>query len=137
MNFWLRLLVYLLVGPAVGGAVVLGFFGPLAVLWGQTPLSWHDDILPFAAPIIFITYAVGTLPALLVGVMDGVMATGGRPFATRLKRCVAAGAAAGLLAGMLFMVLPPGRLALVTAAAGAAASLVCGVLTRGTPARAA
>ena len=76
--------VFVLAGP---------LFGEVLVLWalGAGPLT-----LPLLLAGLPPAYAVGLVPALLVGVLDGRLARGGFTALRRLVSVAVAGAAAGL-----------------------------------------
>ncbi len=128
MKFWLRLLVYGIAGPVVGGLVTLAAFGPLASLWGGRGLSLRDDIVPMIPAIVFLSYALGTIPALVTGALDATLVARGLPARRRLAWCALAGAVLSVPAAIAIIGRIPDTAMLAVGLAGALASVACGVL---------
>jgi len=123
VNFWLRrLLVYALVGPVVGGLVTV------ILLWGGRVLSLRDDVLPMMPVALFLSYVLGTLPALATGVLDGLLARRGWPARGRMAWCALFGAGVSIPAAIVLQGPALNPLTMAVALAGALASLACGAV---------
>ncbi len=126
LRFWLRLPVFGAAGPPVGGLAVLAAFGPLAFLWDGTPLSLREDIVPMLPAAMFFSYVLGSLPALLTGAVDGILAVQGMPARRRLAWDALTGAGMSLPVAIIVGGMIPNPFMLLVALAGALAGLACG-----------
>jgi len=107
--------LFVLFGPPVGAVLLL-------LVLGASPLT--PALVLAALPV---AYALGFLPALLVGALDRRLASVGRTLPTRLAAAAALGAAAGSLplVPLYLASFVHGALPLVLPAIAAATSMIC------------
>lgn len=118
-----RILVYALLGPAVGVAIVLALFEPL-LLGGVEPAPSDAFMQLTFRLLLMVAYPLGLLPAVAVGLINRHLLRRNWQPATRLPAIIAAGALLGGIAGLI-----PGPTMLLTALAGASAALACALVS--------
>ncbi len=117
-----RLLVYALLGPAVGAAVILLTYR-IFLLDGTEP-ELGENARALALGIFLVAvYPIGLLPALATGWVDGRLLRRGMQAAGRIPAVIGTGALLGAPAGMI-----PGPQMLLTAVAGACAAAACAIV---------
>lgn len=113
-------------GALVTLAVALG---PLVLLRDGGTLSLWEDIAAMLPAALFLSYALGIIPALAIGALDAVLAGRGLPTGRRLVCCTLAGAVASVPAAAVAVEMVPNPFMLIVALAGSGAALVCALIS--------
>lgn len=110
-----QLWLFVLLGPPIGALLLL-------MALGTDPLT-----LPLVLSALPIAYALGLLPALLVGAIDARLRARGTPIAARLGTTAILGAVGGSLplVPLYAASLVHGALPLILPATAAATALIC------------
>jgi hypothetical protein len=120
-----RLLIYTLLGPPIGLAVVLAITAPFEPLVRD---NLDRALLGAVALAIPFSYPAGLLPAIIVAVVDQLLAKRGLALWPRICACAGAGYVVTMLGAYGFRLPPNGRYLLV-GLVGAVPAAVCAWLS--------